>query len=81
MAETKSGKTLAAEADAALAELADVPMAALNAPTHDVIGRELPADSDKARAQAREAIQIRDKRVAVDVARTQRGLQPKYATE
>jgi hypothetical protein len=72
---------LAADAAHELAELASKPMVALNRPTEDALGRDLPDDTDAARAQQREAIIIRDQRVAVDVARTQRGLAPKYATK
>lgn len=72
---------LAADTAAELAELAGTPMAALNRPVEDVLGRKLAKDPDKARAQQREAIAIRDQRVAIDVARTQRGLPTKYATE
>lgn len=70
-----------AQADAAreLAELADQPMAPLNRPTEDVLGRKLPADPDEARIQQRAAHAERDMRVAVDTARVQRGLDPKYA--
>jgi hypothetical protein len=64
-----------------LAELAGTPMVAINRATEDVLGRKLPDDPDKARAQQREAQAIRQSHVEVDVARVQRGLPPKYATE
>jgi hypothetical protein len=76
-----SSADLAADAAHELLSLAGVPMAPLNAPTQDVLGRDLPADIDKARTQQREAAAIRDTRVQVDVARAQRGLPPKYATK
>lgn len=72
---------LAADTARELASLAGKPMVALNRPVEDVIGRKLPKDPEEARIQEREAIAIRDQRVAVDTARTQRGLPPKYATE
>jgi len=72
---------LAADTARELAELAGTPMAAINRPTEDALGRELPDDVDAARIQQREAVAIREQRVAVDVARVQRGLSPKYATE
>lgn len=75
------GAEAAADAARELAELAGKPMAALNRPTEDVLGNKLPDDPDEARAQQRQAHLIREQRVAVDVARVQRGLAPKYATE
>jgi len=69
----------AADTARELAELAGKPMVALNRPAQDVIGRDLPDDVDEARAQQREAVAIRQGRVEVDVARTQRGLPTKYA--
>lgn len=74
-----SAAEAAADTARELAELAGTPMAPLNRPTEDVLGRELPKDPDEARIQQREAHAIRDQRVAVDTARVQRGLEPKYA--
>jgi hypothetical protein len=71
----------AADTARELAKLAGTPMTAINPPTEDVLGRALPDDPDERRIQQVEAHAIRDQRVAVDVARTQRGLPTKYATE
>lgn len=64
-----------------LAKLRERPIAPLNGqPTTDQIGRKLDwSDADKAQAQQREAVAIRNARVAEDTERLHRGLPPKFA--
>ncbi len=67
---------------AAAKELADAKArgpVALNRATHDAIGRKLPDDPDKSRAQAREAVNIREARIREDVDRVNHGLAPRWA--
>ncbi len=64
-----------------LTELRRQPTVGLNRPPEDVLGRPLPDDPAAAREQRLDAVALRDQRIAVDVARTQRGLPTKYATK
>jgi hypothetical protein len=79
--EEATAADVAADTARELLELASVPMKSLTRPAQDVLGRDLPEDDDEARAQQREAALIREQRIAIDVARTQRGLPTKYAAE
>lgn len=72
---------LAADAAGELAKLAELPMRPLNEPAQDALGRPLVGELDERRQQQRAAVAIRQQRVEIDVARVQRGLAPKYATE
>lgn len=77
--ETKAPETAT---PAQLAKLRERPMASLSGqPATDVIGRDLDwSDPDKARAQQREAVEVRDARVKEDTERLHRGLPPKFNT-
>jgi hypothetical protein len=64
-------------------ELRSIPPVSLTPrPTTDAIGRKLDwSNADKAMAQQREAVGIRDDRVKEDTLRVERGLAPRWATE